>query len=210
MLSPTELAQRIELSLWRAGATAVAVKTLCQQAREQKFYGVCVPSSRVELAVALIEETEIKVTALIDFPFGAADSDVKRYETEVAVDFGAQEIETVLNHGRLKDGDSKYVLRELRDIAEAAEERTVKVVIEPRLLTRDEIVLACGLILDSGAHFVCAGTGLNGPAAIEDVTLLRETVGEKFQVKALADIRDAQTTLALIGAGAIRIGVVQP
>jgi deoxyribose-phosphate aldolase len=210
MLSPTELAQRIEVSLWRPGATADDVKKLCQQAREQKFHGVCVSSSRVELALTLLEETEIKVTALIDFPFGAVDSDVKRYETEVAVDFGAQEIETVLNHGRLKDGDSKYVLRELRDIAEAAEERTVKVVLEPRLLTREDIVLACELIMDSGAHFVCAGTGLNGPATPEDVKLLRETVSEKFQVKALADIRDAQTTLALIGAGAIRIGVVQP
>ena len=119
------------------------------------FHGVCVGGSRVELACSLLEDTEVKVTGLVGFPFGAGDSDAKRYETEVAIDHGAQEIETVLNVGRLKDGDHGYVLRELRDIAEAADQRPVKVILETSLLTLEEKNLACQLVLDSGAHCVC-------------------------------------------------------
>src|SRR5258708_30777830 len=103
-----ELAQRTELSLFRADATAKDVEKLCATAHNQKVYGVCVGGSRVELAASLLEDSELKVTALVGFPLGSADSDVKRYETEVAVDIGAQEIEMVINAGRLKDGDHKY------------------------------------------------------------------------------------------------------
>jgi deoxyribose-phosphate aldolase len=205
--SATDLARKLELSLWRPEATAKDIERLCAQAREQKIHGVCVGSSRVELAAALLEETDVKVTALIGFPLGTTESDVKRYEAEAAIDCGAQEIEIVLNAGRLKDGDRKYILRELRDLAEAADERPVKVILETQLLTREETLLVCELAMDSGVHFVCAGTGLNGAAKIEDVKLLREAVGPKFGVKAPADIRDAQGMLALIAAGANRIGI---
>ena len=111
------------------------MEEVCRKAREQKVYGVCVASSRVELAASLLEDSDLKLTALVGTS-GNEDGDVKRYETEIAIDYGAQEIEVCLNVGRLKDGDRKYVLRELRDVAEAADERIVKVEIRPRLLTR--------------------------------------------------------------------------
>ena len=113
----------------------------------------------------------------------------------------------VLNLGRLKDRDDKFVLRELRDVVEAADERTVKVILETCLLTDEEKVRACHLVLDSGAHFVKTSTGFgSGGATIEDVKLLREIVGPKFGVKASGGIRDTATALAMIEAGATRLG----
>ncbi len=202
-----DLARKLELSLWRPDATAKDVERLCARAREQKLHGVCVAGSRVELAAALLEDSDVKVTALIGFPLGTTESDVKRYEAEAAIDCGAHEIEIVLNAGKLKDGDHKYVLRELRDLAEAADERPVKLILETQLLSREEVLLVCELAVDSGVHFVCAGTGLNGAAKVEDVKLLREAVGAKFGVKAPGDIRDVPGMVALIAAGADRMGI---
>jgi deoxyribose-phosphate aldolase len=201
-LAPSDLPPLIELPLSRTDATAKEIEAICRQARDQKLYGVCVPSSRVVLAASLLDESEIKITALVGV-VGNEDIDVKRYETEIAVDLGAQEIEVCLNVGRLKDGDAKYVLRELRDVAEAADERIVKVEIRPRLLTREEIILACELVLDSGAHFVSARY-VTSPK-IEDIQLIRETVGPKFGVKAGEEILETKTALALLEAGATRL-----
>ena len=110
--------------------------------------------------------------------------------------------------GRLKDGDDKYVLRELRDVTEAADERPVKVILETCLLTREEKIRACQLVVESGAHFVKTSTGFStGGATLDDVKLMRETVGPKFGVKASGGIRDTKTALAMIEAGATRLGV---
>src|SRR5262249_6099683 len=119
------------------------------------------------------------------------------------IDCGAQEIEVCLNVGKLKDGDKKYVLRELRDVAEAADERIVKVEIRPRLLTREEIKLACELVLDSGAHFVSAKY-ITSPN-VEDIQACREAIGPKFGLKAGEEILDTKTALDLIAAGATRL-----
>jgi len=204
-LSPADLVRRLELTLVHPDATRRDFEQLCAAARAQGSHGVCVCGSRVELARSLLEDTEVKVTGLVGFPLGAADADAKRYETEVAIDHGAQEIETVLSIGRLKEGDHRYVLRELRDIAEAADERPVKVILETGLLTPEEMDLACELALSSGVHCVCTGTGLRTAATAQDVQRLRAAVGEKFGVKA-AGLSDAQTALALIAAGASRLG----
>jgi deoxyribose-phosphate aldolase len=207
-LSPAELVRRIERTLVRPEATRRDIEQLCAEARTQGFHSVCVYSSRVELARTLLEDSEVKVTGLVGFPLGAGDADAKRYETEVAIDHGAQEIETVLNIGRLKDGDHRYVLRELRDIAEAADERPVKVILEMALLTPEERNLACRLVLDSGAHCVCTGTGLKSTATVKDVRDLRAAVGEEFGVKATG-LSDLQTAWALIEAGATRLGTME-
>lgn len=204
-LSPAELARRIERTLARPDATRQDIEQLCAKAGARGFHGVCVCGSRVELACSLLEGTEVKVTGLVGFPLGAAESDSKRYETEVAIDHGAQEIETVLNAGRLKDGDHGYVLRELRDIAEAADQRPVKVILETGLLTLEEKDLACQLVLDSGAHCVC--TGVMSVATVEDVRRLRAAVGESFGVKA-ASLSDLQTVAELLEAGATRLGTL--
>src|ERR1035437_9928812 len=147
-LSPAELARRFERTLVRPDATRRDIEQLCAEARAQSAHCVCVNGSHVELACTLLADSEVKVTGLVAFPLGAADSDTKRYETEVAIDHGAQEIEMVLNIGRLKDGDHRYVLRELRDVAEAADERPVMVILETALLTPEELGRACELALD--------------------------------------------------------------
>jgi deoxyribose-phosphate aldolase len=123
------------------------------------------------------------------------------------VDDGAHEIDVVINIGRLKDGDDKYILRELCDVVEAANDNTVKVIIETCLLTHAEKIRACELIVESGAHFVKTSTGFSAAGAtIDDVKLLRQTVGPKFGVKASGGIRDTATALAMIEAGATRLG----
>ncbi|MCS7338313.1 MAG: deoxyribose-phosphate aldolase [Verrucomicrobiae bacterium] len=206
-LSPGELARLIDHTLLRPDATAKDIEKLCSEAREFNFYSVCVHGSRVQQARYLLEDTDVKVCCVVGFPLGAAAADVKRFETEAAVDDGAHEIDVVLNVGKLKDGDDKYVLRELRDVVEAADERPVKVILETCLLTREEKIRACHLVLDSGAQFVKTSTGFGAAGAtVEDVQLLREVVGPRFGVKAAGGIRDARTALAMVAAGANRLG----
>ena len=201
------LARYIDHTLLRPEATTADIERLCQEAREYHFYAVCVHGSRVLQASALLENSETKVATVVGFPLGACEADVKRYETEAAIDNGAHEIDVVLNIGRLKDGDTAYVLRELRDIAQAADERPVKVILETAFLSREEKILACRLVLDSGAHFVKTSSGFApAGATIEDVKLLRETIGPDFGVKAAGGIRDRPTARAMIEAGANRIG----
>ncbi len=202
------LARRIERALFAADATRGDIEKLCVEAREHSWFGVCVNGCRVELARTLLEETGVQVVALVGFPTGAGDTDAKRYETEIAVDQGAQEIDAVINIGRLKEGDRRFVLREMRDIVEAADERPVKLVLETHLLAREEIILAVELALDSGAQFLANSTDWHVPdVKTADVALLREKAGAEFGIKAAGNIRDAQTAQALINAGATRIGV---
>ncbi len=206
-LSAAELARFIDHTLLKPEATATQIEKLCTEARTHDFCSVCVNGSRVELARHLLEDSPVKVAAVIGFPLGAMSSDAKRYETEVAVDDGAQEIDLVINIGRLKDGDDKYVLRELRDVVESADEHTVKVILETCLLTNEEKIRACNLVVEAGAHFVKTSTGFNaGGATIDDVKLMRATVGPKFGVKASGGIRDTAIALAMIAAGTTRLG----
>jgi len=206
-LTPAQLAAYIDHTLLKADATVKDIEKLCAEARENRFYSVCVNGSRVGQARHFLEGTGIKVACVVGFPLGAMSGDVKRFETEAAIDDGAHEIDVVLNIGRLKDGDDKCVFRELCDVVEAADERTVKIILETCLLTRDEKIRACKLVVESGAHFVKTSTGFGtGGATVADVKLMRETVGPKFGVKASGGIRDAKTALAMIEAGATRLG----
>ena len=206
-LSPTQHAAFIDHTLLKADATARDIEKLCVEAREHKFYSVCVNGSRVAEARHFLEGTDVKVASVVGFPLGAMSADAKRFETEAAIDDGAQEIDVVLNVGRLKDGNDKYVLRELCDVVEAADERTVKIILETCLLTPEEKIRACKLVVESGAHFVKTSTGFStGGATVDDVRLMRETVGPKFGVKASGGIRDTRTALAMIAAGATRLG----
>jgi deoxyribose-phosphate aldolase len=203
-----DLPCHLEAALFAPDASRVDVEKLCADAREQNLFAVCVNGSRVELARALTEESNVQVVALIGFPFGASDSDAKRYEAEIAVDHGAHELDLVINLGRLKDGDTRYVLRELRDIVEAADERPVKAVLETSMLTREETILGCQLVLDSGAQFIVTSTDFHTPAvSVETVKLLRETLGTEFGLKAAGGIRDLQAAQALLAAGATRLGI---
>jgi deoxyribose-phosphate aldolase len=202
------LARCLERALFAPDLTRGDLEKLCAEAREQAWFGVCVNGSRVELARTLLEESEVRVAALVGFPWGAVTTDAKRYETEAAVDDGAHEVDAVINIGRLKEGDGRFVLRELRDIVEAAEERPVKAVLETHLLTREEMILGLELAVESGAQFLVTSTDWHVPdVKVEDVAFLREKAGAEFGIKAAGNIRDARFAQALINAGATRIGV---
>jgi deoxyribose-phosphate aldolase len=204
-----QLAAFIDHANLKPEASPAKIEQLCAEAREHHFYSVCVNGCWVATARHLLEDADVKVTSVVGFPFGAMASDVKRFETETAVDDGAHEIDVMLNIAQLKAGDDKAVFRELLDVVEAADERPVKVILETCLLTDAEKIRACKLVVESGAHFVKTSTGFNpgGGATVADVKLLRETVGPKFGVKASGGIRDTATALALIAAGATRLGM---
>jgi deoxyribose-phosphate aldolase len=206
-LSAVQLAAYIDHTLLKPDASAAQIEQLCAEAREHKFFSVCVNGSWVAAARHFLDGSDVKVACVVGFPLGAMAGDVKRYETEVAVDDGAHEIDMVLDIARLKAGDDKYVFRELCDVVEAADERPVKVILETCLLTDVEKVRACRLAIESGAQFVKTSTGFStAGATVADVKLLRQAVGEELGVKASGGIRDAQTALAMIAAGATRLG----
>jgi len=206
-ISPADLARFIDHSLFLADATAKDIEKLCAEARENHFYSVSVNGSWVAEARHFLDGSDVKVGCAVGFPLGATSGDVKRFEAEAAIDDGAHEIDVVLNLGRLKDGDDKYVFRELCDVVEAADEWPVKVILETCLLNREEKIRACKLVVESGARFVKTSTGFStGGATVEDVKLMRETAGPKFGVKASGGIRDTKTALAMIEAGATRLG----
>jgi deoxyribose-phosphate aldolase len=206
-VSAGDLARYIDHTLLKPDATAQAVERLCTEARQHQFFAVCINASRIELCRHHLEGTEVKVATVVGFPLGATDLDTKRFETEAAIDLGAHEIDVVINVGRIKDADWSYVERELTDVVEAADERLVKVILETCLLTDVEKKSACEVIISAGARFVKTSTGLgSGGATLEDVRLLRAAVGPDFGVKASGGIRDRATALAMIAAGATRLG----
>ena len=203
----SELASYIDHTLLKPDATRAQLEQLCAEAAEHQFSTVCVNGSRVELAYSLLEDSDVQVCTVVGFPLGAMDADAKRYETEVAVDLGASEIDMVINIGRFKDGEHDYIVREIRDVVEAADDRVVKVILETCLLTNDEIAKACKLVTQAQAHFVKTSTGFgNAGATLEHVRLMRETVGQFAGVKAAGGVRNADDARAMIEAGATRIG----
>ena len=203
----SELASYIDHTLLKPDATRAQLEQLCAEAAEQQFSTVCVNGSRVELAYSLLEDCDVQVCTVVGFPLGAMEADAKRYETEVAVDLGASEIDMVMNVGRFKDGEHDYIVREIRDVVEAADDRVVKVILETCLLTNDEIAKACKLVTQAQAHFVKTSTGFgNAGATLEHVRLMRETVGQFAGVKAAGGVRNADDARAMIEAGATRIG----
>jgi len=206
-LNLTQLAASIEHTLLKPDATGPQIEGLCSEAREYHFRGVCVNGSWVRNARLLLEGTGIRVVSVAGFPLGAQSCSVKCYETESAIEDGAQEIDFVLHVGRLKQGDDLYVGREIRDVVKAAHGRPLKVILEACMLNQEEKIRACRLAVESGAQFVKTSTGFGaGGATVADVRLMRETVGPGFGVKAAGGISDLKTALAMIEAGATRLG----
>ena len=202
-----ELAHLIEHTLRSADATRADIDRLCSEARTHGFGSVCVNGSRVIHAVHLLEETEVKLTCAIGFPLGASDADTKRYETEVAIDSDAHFIEVSLNIGRLKDADDAYVLRELRDIVEAADERPVSVYLDVMLLSGEELRRASILAVNAAAKGITLGGGSDATTMAEMVKLIRDAAGTEVGLK----IDQQSFTLAdiavLVNAGATRFGM---
>lgn len=181
---------------------------LCSEAKEYDFYAVCVNSCYVKLACDELAGTDVKVAAVIGFPLGACDTRAKIFETQIAVEDGAKEIDMVINIGALKDSRTEYVLKDIQSVVNACKDKAIlKVIIETCLLTKEEIILACELSKQAGAHFVKTSTGFLGEGATaENVKLMKDTVGDALEVKASGGIRNLKTAKEMISAGADRIG----
>ena len=197
----------IDHTLLRPDTTAGDIEKLCAEAIEHQMFAVCINGCWVQHAWNYLADSDVSIATVVGFPLGASDSDSKRYETEIAVDNGAHEIDMVMNLGQFIDGDHQYIVREIRDVIEAADDRRVKVIVETGHFSDKQIAKACQLAVEAEAHFVKTSTGFGrGGATVEHVRLMRETVGQQAGVKASAGIRDRETALAMIEAGATRIG----
>lgn len=201
--------RRVELTALRPDLTAVEIEDLCARARAAGCLALGVPGSRVALAAHHLEGSDVKVAALVGFPFGTAEAEVKRHEIEAALEAGAQEFDVVLHPGLLKEGAHAALLRELRDLREAAEERPLKVIVESALLPRERWAGAAALVVEAEAQFLVTATGCSGRATTpEDVGFLRAAAGPELGLKAVGGVLTADRARALVAAGANRVGVL--
>jgi len=209
MINPDKgtIAAMIDHTLLKATATSEEIKSYCQQAIEYKFASVCVNPCFVKLVAEGLKGSQVKVCTVIGFPLGATLPEVKAFEATKAVEAGAQEIDMVINIGALKEGRIDYVEAEIRGVVEASKNAVVKVIIEACYLNDEEKVLVCEAAKRAGAHFVKTSTGFGtGGAQLEDVALMRRTVGVGVGVKASGGIKKLSDAEGFIKAGANRIG----
>jgi len=207
--SAADLAAIIDHTLLKPEARAEDIARLCQEALQCHFAAVCIHPCRIPLAARLLADTPVKVDTVIGFPLGATLPQVKVYEAEQALLAGAQEVDMVLNIGALKEGDDRLVQADIAEVVRTCHRRGAlcKVIIEAALLTEEEKVGACRLAQAAGADFVKTSTGFGpGGARVEDVALIRRTVGPEMGIKAAGGIRDYERAWAMIEAGATRIG----
>lgn len=203
-----KLNKLIDHTLLKPEATKAQIEKLCGEANEYDFKSVCVNPYYVKYAKELLKESDVLVCTVIGFPLGQNTTAIKVAETKDAIQNGADEIDMVLNIGALKSKDEDYVLNEIKEIRNACKGKTLKVIIEACLLTDEEKITACKLSKEAGADFVKTSTGFSTHGAtVEDVKLMRETVGEDMGVKASGGIRDRETALKMVEAGATRLGV---
>ncbi|MHC4177559.1 MAG: deoxyribose-phosphate aldolase [Planctomycetota bacterium] len=203
-----KLEHYIDHTLLRPEATRKDIERLCAEAKEFGFYAVCVYGSWISDCIRLLRDSETKLVGVAGFPSGASTPNAKAGETGELVDLGADEIDVVAPIGQILMGDWSYVRDDIAAVVQAAGGRTVKVILETAALTPDQIVEASSVAVASGAQFVKTSTGLHpaGGASIEAVTLMRRAVGAQVGVKAAGGIRDRETALRMIAAGASRIG----
>ena len=205
-----ELNKYIEHTLLKQDAKKEDLKKLFDEAIKYKFFGVCINPCNVSFAKEYLKNTDVKVVTVIGFPLGQTTTEIKILETIDAVKNGADEIDMVINGGRLKDGNFDYIVDEISKIKFACQGRNLKVIIETDLLSQEEIEKACELCIKGNADFVKTSTGFvkNGIGAkAEDVKLMYETVKDAgLQVKASGGIRDKESALKMIESGAVRLG----
>ncbi|MFC7440632.1 deoxyribose-phosphate aldolase [Laceyella putida] len=206
-MNAKEIAAMIDHTLLKPEATKEQIQELCREAKEHDFASVCVNPYWVKEAAAQLAGSQVAVCTVVGFPLGATTSEVKAFETKNAIQNGATEIDMVMNVGALKSGDVETVKRDIQAVVEAANGVLVKVILETGLLTDEEIVTACEQAKAAGAHFVKTSTGFGkGGATVEAIRLMRQTVGPDLGVKASGGVRDQETAMQMIQAGANRIG----
>lgn len=207
-MKANELAKYIDHTLLKPDTNRTAIMRLCEEAKQHQFASVCVNPTWVSLAKELLKGSGVKVCTVIGFPLGANTPSVKAFETEDAIRNGAEEVDMVINIGAIKSGDWDLVRKDVDAVVAAAQSKAlVKVILETGMLTQEEKVKACEICKEAGADYVKTSTGFGpGGATVEDVALMRKTVGPEMGVKASGGVRDAETVLKMIEAGATRIG----
>lgn len=203
-----QLANKIDHTILKADTTKEQIIKVCQEAKTHGFYSVCINPTWVKEAANQLAGSEVDVCTVIGFPLGASTSAVKAFEATNAIENGATEVDMVINIGALKDGDYQLVQSDIAAVVEAAKGKAlVKVIIETSLLTDEEKVKACELAVAAGTDYVKTSTGFStGGATVADIALMRKTVGPEIGVKASGGVRDQATALAVVEAGATRIG----
>ncbi len=205
-----DLNKYIEHTLLKQDASEKDLIKLFEEAKENKFLGVCINPCYVKQAKENLKNTDIKIVTVIGFPLGANTTEVKVFETKKAISDGADEIDMVINGTKLKDNDKDYIVNEIKAIKQACARHNLKVIIETDLLNREEIIRACEYSILGGADFVKTSTGFvkgGVGAKVEDVALMYQTVKDAgLQVKASGGIKDKQTAIKMIEAGAVRLG----
>jgi deoxyribose-phosphate aldolase len=203
-----DLARMVDHTILKPEATRADIEKLCLEAKEYHFASVCVNPAHVRQAAELLGGSDVKVCTVIGFPLGANTSIVKAFETRDAIANGAEEVDMVINVGALKAGDYDLVSRDIEAVVDAAAGQALtKVIIETCLLNDQEKIKVCQLAKNAGADFVKTSTGFNkGGATVEDIALMRKTVGPEMGVKASGGVRDRQSAEQMVKAGANRLG----
>lgn len=203
----SQLASMIDHTLLRPDASYQELQTICEEALRFSFATVCVNSANIPLVAELLKGSPVRPIAVVGFPLGAASSKAKAYEAQEAIAAGAQEIDMVINIGALKSKDYMTVYEDICAVVKASAPYPVKVILETGGLTHDEKVASCVLSKTAGAAFVKTSTGFGkGGATVEDIELMRSIVGPDMGVKASGGVRSREDALAMIKAGANRIG----
>ena len=206
-MTKKELASYIDHTLLAPQAGVNEIIQLCQEAKRYNFASVCVNPVYVSTVSTELRDSNIKTCTVVGFPLGAVTTKDKINESLNAIANGADEIDMVINVGQLKSGQYEVVEADIRAVVEASQDKLVKVIIETCLLTNDEKVKACQLAVSAGADFVKTSTGFSAAGAtVEDIVLMRETVGPNIGVKAAGGARSYEDAEAFIEAGATRIG----
>jgi deoxyribose-phosphate aldolase len=203
------IARTIDHTLLKPEATPAQIEALCAEALRYEFASVCINPLYVPLAARLLQGSSVAICTVIGFPLGANRTTTKQFEARQALADGARELDMVLAIGRLKSGDLEYVEADIRALAEVAHSAgaIVKVILETALLTREEKIAACNLAVAARADFVKTSTGFStAGATVEDVALMRTTVGPGVGVKAAGGVRSLQDAQAMLAAGATRLG----
>ncbi|MEA3500179.1 MAG: deoxyribose-phosphate aldolase [Candidatus Marinimicrobia bacterium] len=206
-ITKEELAKYIDHTLLKSDAKTNDIKKLCDEADNYNFASVCINPYYVKYCAEKLKDSNVKVCTVIGFPLGANTTGIKKAEVVQAIKDGADELDMVISIGSLKSGDHENVFQDIKTVVEASEGKCVKVIIETCLLTESEKIKACELSKKAGANFVKTSTGFSSNGAtIEDVRLMKKVVGEKMKVKASGGIHSYEEAIAMIDAGASRLG----
>lgn len=205
-----DLAKHIEHTLLKQDATKEDLMKLLEEAKTYNFKGVCVNGANVKTAKEYLKNTDVKVVTVVGFPLGACLSEVKAFEAQKAIEDGADEVDMVINVQSIKDKNFEYTQKDIETVKNACKEKALKVIIETDLLTKEEIVKACEIIIKAKADFAKTSTGFvkNGVGAkVEDIKLMHDTLkNSNVKIKASGGIKDREKAIALVEAGATRLG----